>query len=219
MKKITAITGHYGCGKSTFATNLAIKSALNGEKITICDMDTVNPYFRTADLENLFEGLDIKLIAPLFAGTNLDVPVLQYNIEGLAREDRNIIIDMGGDDVGAYPLGRYRELMHSLGDTAELLYVVSFSRNLTETPEDAAQSLREIEVACGIKAKGIVNNSNLSFETNAALINKAIEKAEQLSSITGLPILYTTYTEGINPSDINAENLFEIKRYIKNIWE
>lgn len=219
MKKITAITGHYGSGKSSFAANYAVKNALLGSKITVVDMDTVNPYFRTADLEELFSGLDIKLAAPVFAGTNLDVPVLQYNIEGLAEENRSIIVDMGGDDSGAYPLARYKSFFSSLGDNAEMLYVVNFCRCLTQAPDQAAEFLSEIEHACGIKAAGIVNNSNLSYETTAAVINDGIAKAERFSALSGIPVIYTTYTCGIDRSLINASNLFEIKRYIKNVWE
>jgi len=219
MKKITAITGYYGSGKSTFAANYAIENARKGIKVTVADMDTVNPYFRTADLGELFSNADIQLASPLFAGTNLDVPVLQYNIEGLAAQGRSIIIDMGGDDAGAYPLGRYSTLINSMGSDAELLYVVNFYRCLTKNPAEAADSLHEIENACGIKVSGIINNSNLSIETTADVINSAIPKAQELSQVTGLPIVYTVYPVGIDPSLITATNLFPIRRYIKNLWE
>ena len=60
MGKITVITGHYGSGKTNLAVNLAVKA----KKVTVADLDVVNPYFRTADFRGLFEELGIKLIAP-----------------------------------------------------------------------------------------------------------------------------------------------------------
>ena len=52
MKRITLITGHYGSGKTNFAVNLALRQAAEGKKVTVVDLDIVNPYFRTADLRN-----------------------------------------------------------------------------------------------------------------------------------------------------------------------
>ena len=49
MKRITLVCGHYGSGKTNFALNLAVNAAKRGEKITLVDLDIVNPYFRTAD--------------------------------------------------------------------------------------------------------------------------------------------------------------------------
>ena len=48
MKRITVITGHYGCGKTNLSVNLAVKAAEKWEKVTVVDLDLVNPYFRTA---------------------------------------------------------------------------------------------------------------------------------------------------------------------------
>ena len=46
MKRITLITGHYGSGKTNFAVNLALRQAAEGKKVTVVDLDIVNPYFR-----------------------------------------------------------------------------------------------------------------------------------------------------------------------------
>ena len=46
MKRITLVCGHYGSGKTNFSLNLALNAAKRGEKITLVDLDIVNPYFR-----------------------------------------------------------------------------------------------------------------------------------------------------------------------------
>ena len=48
MKRITIITGHYGSGKTNLSVNLAVNAAKEGKKVTVVDLDIVNPYFRTA---------------------------------------------------------------------------------------------------------------------------------------------------------------------------
>ena len=43
MKKINIITGHYGSGKTTIALNTALRLAQNNKKVSIVDLDIVNP--------------------------------------------------------------------------------------------------------------------------------------------------------------------------------
>lgn len=60
LGKIIAVTGHYGSGKTNLAVNLAVDFAKEGERVTIIDLDIVNPYFRTADFSELFGSLGDK---------------------------------------------------------------------------------------------------------------------------------------------------------------
>ena len=84
LGKIIAVTGHYGSGKTNLAVNLAVDFAKEGERVTIIDLDIVNPYFRTADFSELFGSLGIKLVAPQFANTNLDIPSLGFDMAAAA---------------------------------------------------------------------------------------------------------------------------------------
>ena len=70
--RITVICGHYGCGKTNLTLNLALEAAEKGEKVTVADLDIVNPYFRSSEYGGLLEEHGVKLIAPVFAGTTLD---------------------------------------------------------------------------------------------------------------------------------------------------
>ena len=49
VKKVTVITGHYGSGKTNISVNLAMELAGQGKKVSVVELDIVNPYFRTAD--------------------------------------------------------------------------------------------------------------------------------------------------------------------------
>ena len=122
FQKIIIITGHYGCGKTNLAVNLALHLADGGEQVTIMDLDIVNPYFRTNDCKELFEERGIELVAANFASTNLDVPSLPGSVASKIRMgDGTIILDVGGDDAGAVALGQYAALIEEKG--YEMLYV------------------------------------------------------------------------------------------------
>ena len=48
-KRITVFMGHYGSGKTFVSVNYALALAKLGKKVSIYDLDIVNPYFRTVD--------------------------------------------------------------------------------------------------------------------------------------------------------------------------
>ena len=109
-KRITAIVGHYGSGKTEIAINYALYLNRLSKNVVVADLDTVNPYFRTKSVEKLFENRGIGLIAPEFANTNVDLPSLPPEVYGLFdRNDIYGILDIGGDDEGATVLGAYHD--------------------------------------------------------------------------------------------------------------
>ena len=106
-KRLTLFAGHYGSGKTNIAVNYALKLANMGKKVCIADLDIVNPYFRTKDSEEELKAAGVELVSPRFANTNVDLPALPAESYRLVQ-DKSIygIMDIGGDDRGAYALGR-----------------------------------------------------------------------------------------------------------------
>ena len=143
LKNFVIVTGHYGCGKTNLSLNLAIDAAKAGEKVTIVDMDLVNPYFRVSDYRALLEGYGIEVITPVFGATNLDIPSLPASMYSIFDREGRTIVDVGGDDVGSTVLGRFRpQLMKTDYD---MLYVINRFRSLTVTAQEAVEILHEIE--------------------------------------------------------------------------
>jgi len=191
-KRLTLFAGHYGSGKTNIAVNYALHLAKEGKQVCIADLDIVNPYFRTKDSADILEKAGVHLISPTFANTNVDLPALPAEAYRLVT-DRSIygIMDIGGDDRGAYALGRYVPAMKEEGDY-RMAFVANCYRPLTRTPEEAMEVMREIEEACGLHFTHIVNNSNLASETTADTVLNSVAYMEKLSAISGLPIWLTT---------------------------
>lgn len=215
LKKYTIITGHYGSGKTNFAANLAVKAAEEGEKVTVVDLDIVNPYFRSADFAELFAKKGISLAAPLYANTNLDIPALSFNIEDFMSTDGKVIVDVGGDDSGASALARYKEFLLQNADDIEGIYVINMYRYLTGTAQDAIEFMYEIENASGLKMSAVVNNSNLGEETTAETIENSLAYADDVCRLSGLPLKYTVDTSG----RAEVKNRFPAEIFVKKIWE
>lgn len=213
---VLVVTGHYGVGKTNLSLNLAFDAAARGRQVTVVDLDVVNPFFRSSDYRDLLGERGVRVIAPVFAGTNLDGPSLsgaivpaieQAQLSWLPtpasvcgpsdpapvaelRQRHVVIIDAGGDDVGATALGRFANTVAAA--PYELLYVVNRSRNLTQEPAEAVEVLREIEAKCRLSATAVANNTHLQGDTDAGVIERGIPFAEAVARLAGLPLAFTT---------------------------
>ena len=196
-KRLTLFAGHYGSGKTNIAVNYAMCLRREGKRVCIADLDIVNPYFRTKDSERELSELGIELISPKFANTNVDLPALPAESYRLVQ-DKSVygVMDIGGDDRGAYALGRYRDAIKAEGDY-RMAFVVNCYRPLTSNVSDTLEIMKEIEAASGIAFNCIVNNSNLGDETTKDVVLDSLEFAKNLSSVSGLPIWLHTVEERI----------------------
>jgi len=211
MKRITLFAGHYGSGKTNIAVNYALHLAGKGLPVTVADLDIVNPYFRTKDSEREFAEAGVELICSGYANSNVDLPALPQGIYSvLDRPDRYAILDIGGDDRGAYALGRIADGIKQ-ENNYEMLFVANFYRPLTRTPDEALEVMREIELAGQICFTGIINNSNIGEETTPDDVLRTADKAEALSTLSGLPIVGTTVKETLYSSMQNTEGLFPLR--------
>ena len=196
-KRLTLFAGHYGSGKTNIAVNYAMHLAAEGKKVCIADLDIVNPYFRTKDSAKVLADAGVELISPQFANTNVDLPALPAESYRLVQ-DKTIygIMDIGGDDRGAYALGRFVPFIKAENDY-RMVFVANSFRPLTRTPEEALEVMREIEVACGLRFTDIVNNANLGTETTAQTVLDSLEYTEALCRISGLPLWLHTAREDV----------------------
>lgn len=190
-KRVTLFAGHYGSGKTNIAVNYALLLAGEGKRVSIADLDIVNPYFRTKDSAAELEAAGVRLISPQFANTNVDLPALPAEAYSLV-EDRSAyaVMDIGGDDRGAYALGRYAPMILAENDY-RMAFVANPCRPLTRTPREALEVMREIEAAGHLPFTAIVNNANLAHETTAETVLSAAPYMEELSRLSGLPIYLT----------------------------
>ena len=191
-KRLTLFAGHYGSGKTNIAVNYALHLAKEGKQVCIADLDIVNPYFRTADSRQELESAGVELISPQFANSNVDLPALPAQAYKLVQDKRCYgIMDIGGDDRGAYALGRYIPFMKQENDY-RMVYVANCYRPLTRTAAEALEVMQEIEAACGLAFTDIVNNSNLATETDVQTVLDSRDFIRELSGLSGLPVFMTT---------------------------
>ncbi len=208
FKRLTLLCGHYGSGKTNVAVNLAFHLKEQYNSVVVADLDIVNPYFRTKDSLEDFKSRGIELICSEYANTNVDIPALPADMYRLTTDKSlTAVIDVGGDDRGAYALGRLVPEIEA-EDNFDMLMVINGFRPLTPDAESTLEVMREIEQACKLKFTGLVNNSNIGEETTAENVINSMEYAAEVSRASGLPIVMTT---------VKAQLYDELKDKINNL--
>lgn len=191
MNRIKVITGHFGSGKTEIAINLATEH----ENSIIVDLDTVNPYYRTAEHREKLKKMGIEVIASEFAASNVDIPTLPAEIISVFNSDKPSVIDVGGDDDGAFALGRYNNFFRE--NPYDMYFVICGTRPLTKTADEIIELMQNIEAASRLKITHLINNTHLCDFTDEETVLKGQMLAEEVSRKTGIPIVFTTVREDL----------------------
>lgn len=218
LKRITVLSGHYGSGKTNIAVNLAFSLKKTVERVTIADIDIVNPYFRTKDSADELEKAGIRLICSQFANSNVDLPALPPDVYSIVDDKtQTAIVDVGGDDRGALALGRWSDAIIEEGNY-EMFLVVNRFRPLTPDADSTVEVMREIETAGHLPFTGIVNNSNLGELTEAEDVLSSLAYADEIAKKTGLPVRMTSVMGSLyDELKDRIENLYPLKITCKGV--
>lgn len=186
-KRINIIAGHYGSGKSEISVNAAYAMKLWHEQVLLADMDIVNPFFRSADAEKLLGKKGIRLVAPLFANTNVDVPALVPEIKTALRNTAiRVILDVGGDEEGARVLGGYHQDISR--EDYDFYFVINRARPMTRSKEQVIEYLSAIEASSRLKVTKLLNNTHFLDQTTQEDIQNGQELSLEVSRATGIPL-------------------------------
>ena len=224
IKRHTVVTGHYGTGKTNLSVNLALDLVERYGTVTLVDLDIVNPYFRSSDYARMLGTRGVHVISPSFAGTTLETPSISAAVYSAFSTDGAVVFDVGGDDVGATAIGRFARDFARIDH--DVLYVVNRHRNLTGSPGEAVELLREIEAASHLTATGIVANSHLQSETTVETIVEALPFAEEVARLSGLPLMFATAPERLVgglleelASRVPPVEVYPAEVYVRTPWD
>ena len=208
MKRMIVIAGHYGSGKTELAVSLAKELAedqtRSWPRLAVVDLDVANPYFRSRERKALLEEHGVVLYGDAYdsTGATAELPALTAALRApLEDAGCQTIIDLGGNDAGARVLRQFGKYFE--GNDHELWAVVNFRRYETRDVETCREHVEAIQNELRIPVTGLVNNTHLLRETTPEIIREGREKAETLSQVMNIPLLFTCYPAGvIAPEDI-----------------
>ena len=215
--RLTIIIGAYGSGKSEISVNMALaqRKALPDRNLLIADLDIVNPFYRSSDCASVLKEAGVRLVTPLYAGSNVDAPVLPPDMYVIFDDESyQGVFDIGGEDMGALVLG---SLKHRIENTDAVIYMaVNTLRPFTSDSEQISVMTNELSAAAGFKIDGYLNNTNLLEETTADMVAEGEKKILEASAITGVPLIADCIMEGVEVPEgsLKAPEIFRMGRRI-----
>ena len=185
---LVMVVGNYGSGKTEVAVHLARRWARQGLKVSLADLDLVNPYFRCREARARLEEAGVRVVVPPPSLEWSDLPIMLPEIAGMLHPQPGhcSLFDVGGDDVGSRVLG---SLHCALGSGPyELWQVINRNRPFTSTVGGCLQMQASIEQASRLKVTGLVGNSHLMEHTDARVVYDGYELARDVARSSGIPL-------------------------------
>ena len=184
-ERLILFAGHFGSGKTEIAVNYAVRSARSGRKTVLVDLDIVNPFFRSSEVRDSLEASGVRVISPNFAGTAVEVPSLPAEIYSVFTDSfEKVIFDVGGDETGARALGQFFPFFRK--EQFRMFYIINTKRPLSANLEDILEMLRDVEQNSRLQVTDLVNNTNLSYDTQVHDILQGQKLIRQVSQAVGV---------------------------------
>ena len=219
MHRINVFCGNYGSGKTEISINTALECAAKGLPTTLVDLDIVNPYFRSSEKTVMLEAAGVQVLCPTFANTSVDIPALPAQILSIfADRTRTVIVDVGGDAVGATALGCYKAQLEK--DDVFVRLVVNARRPFSKGVPELTVMLRDIEANARLKVDAIINNTNMARNTTVDDILFGAKVCRELSESCKIPVECVCGLEGLLeqlPEEYEAERR-PIKIFMRPEW-
>ena len=186
------ITGFTGSGKSEFVVNFALSlrkdSQFANERVTIADLDVINPYFRSREKEADLNSVGIEVFGGAVGNdTGQDLPHLNYGFTSRIGAGECVIVDLAGGVLGVNALANVYAYLKDY----EFWAVLNAYRPETHTAAKMLKFIEQLQEKSRVPLTGLVNNSHMLWGTTAEHILHSQEAIVEVSKVTSLPFKYT----------------------------
>ncbi len=213
------LIGGAGCGKSEISLNLAKYLAKESDKkVHLFDMDMTKPLFRSRDLLESEELADITIH---YEEQFYDAPTVVGGVSELLADPESIVVmDVGGDDIGARAIGGF--MLRAKKDSLCVLYVLNYFRPFCQDINHIDRFLSEILTVSHLSLEDIhfIDNPNAGITTT---IDEMVEGAGNMEKIVSdhKEIEMVCVHEGLVESvkkNFKVEKIMPIHLYLTYEW-
>jgi hypothetical protein len=195
-RRVIIFTGNYGSGKTEVSVNFTLAMAEQVSPLTIVDLDIVNPYFRCREAIAPLESAGVEVVVPRGETFASELPIILPEVKGaILRAGGRVVLDVGGDDVGARVLAGFADGLDP--ERAELVMVLNARRPFTDTVDGALRMIGEIEKASRLRVGGLVSNTHLMEETTGDMIREGVDLAVAVGEKLEVPLRFIAVMEEV----------------------
>ena len=217
------IVGGFGSGKSEVSVNLArYLATLPGNPVAIADLDIINPYFRSREAAESLLEYGVKSLIPFGEYRFADLPIIIPEIRSaIEKRSSRLVLDVGGDDLGARVLSSLADSFGSNGH--DLLLVHNARRPFTSDLGGSLKMIDEIESASRMKVTGLIANTHLATETTAQVVIEGVGLTQKVADARNMPIVFisalTELCPEIDKSLFGRYAILPLDRELLKPWE
>lgn len=210
--RIHIFTGAYGSGKTEVSMNYAVNLRKEFEHVALIDLDIANPYFRSREAAGPLREQGLEVVFPGGVLASADLPAISPEILRVLQDDRyQVVFDVGGDNVGAIALGRFKQYFKE--GLYNMYFVINTLRPFTQDLPGIKQIMDEVMAASRLKVTHLVANINLCGETTPEIITEGYPVIKEVARELALPIKYLAVEETLK-DQINQAAFAEPLRFI-----
>ncbi|MBE3575758.1 MAG: hypothetical protein IMW99_09985 [Firmicutes bacterium] len=197
LSGISAVLGGYGSGKTEVAIALArayrravTEGQLAKDRVVLADLDVVNPYFRSREAAQALAREHIEVHSSMPGFENADLPSFSPAIAAALREPRAcVVLDVGGDAVGARALGQFLPAMGPRMAETSFLWALNPYRPYARSRAQLEELYGGLTEATRQPLTGIVANPNLGPATDQDTLREGLAAVLSLAREFSLPVL------------------------------
>ena len=193
VRIVEAYIGEYASGKSENAINRALELLSEKRRVTLVDLDTVEPFYTLRPIKKKLEEMGLAVIAwspEETMGLGEAGSLINQEMIWALHTEGDIIFDVG---YGVHGSKIFNLIEGANTDPDLKIYaVVNIARPMTSTKEDIVAYIRELG-----QVDGIINNTHLGNETTSAVVQEGARMITEAAAELRLPLLYSAATKDI----------------------
>ncbi|MFZ5943170.1 MAG: hypothetical protein ACOYVD_03600 [Bacillota bacterium] len=185
---VEAYIGEYNSGKSEVAINRALDLSKEGRKVTLVDLDIVEPFYTLRPLKKELEQKGLTVCAwettetmGLGEAGNIIKPEMRWAL----RREGDVVLDIGYGVEGAKTLNLVEEKEKS--PELRIYAVLNIGRPVTSDKEEILEYVRTLG-----PVHGVINNSHLGNETTKDFVEEGARIIGSAAKELNLPVIATT---------------------------
>lgn len=190
MRTVEVFAGAYASGKSETSLNRARMFAQKGQKITLVDLDSVEPAYTLRPIAKELEGLGINVITqPDNFGLGEAASYVTSAQVNCLKTDGDIIIDVGYGAGGLDILDILTDIDKE--QNLKIYLVINTAKFETSTIDNIVEYVsfsKGVKESDWKKFSGFISNTHLGDETTKNDIINGYEKLKKVSEMINIPI-------------------------------
>jgi len=185
---VEAYIGEYNSGKSEVAINRALDLLKEDRKVTLVDLDIVEPFYTLRPLKKELEQKGLTILAwetkdttGLGEAGNIIKPEMKWAL----RREGDVVLDIGYGVEGAKTLNLVEE--KEKNPELRIYAVLNIGRPMTSDKDEIIEYVKTLG-----PVHGIINNSHLGNETDVEFVQEGARIIGAAARELGLPVIATT---------------------------